>query len=215
MKFYPVYLVLRERPCLIIGGGEVAERKTLSLLEAGADVTIVSPSLSPKLAGLARTQKVRHFPRTFEERDLAGIFLVIAATGSPEINTSVARLCRKKHVLVNVAAPPEESSFIVPSVVERGDLVIAVSTSGDSPGLSKRIRRELEERYGREYEVFLARMEALRKRLKEEIADEKKRREILEAVLDSDVLYLLKNGEPHEADHRIEEIVRQLRQERS
>lgn len=215
MKYYPVFLVLRERPCLIIGGGEVAERKTLSLLEAGADVTIVSPVLSHKLAELARTQKVRHFPRTFEERDLAGIFLVIAATDSPEINASVARLCRKKHVLVNVAAPPEESSFIVPSVVERGDLVIAISTSGDSPGLSKRIRRELEERYGREYEVFLGRMETLRKRLKEEIADENKRREVLEAVLDSDVLYLMKHGEPHEADHRIEEIIRQLKQERS
>jgi precorrin-2 dehydrogenase/sirohydrochlorin ferrochelatase len=146
VKYYPVFLVLRERPCLIIGGGEVAERKTLSLLEAGADVTVVSPTLSPKLAELARTQKVRHLPRTFEEHDLAGIFLVIAATDSPEINASVARLCRKKHVLVNVAAPPEESSFIVPSVVERGDLVIAISTSGDSPGLSKRIRRELEER---------------------------------------------------------------------
>lgn len=215
MKYYPVFLLLRERPCLIIGGGEVAERKTLSLLEAGADVTVVSPTLSPKLAELARTQKVRHLPRTFEEHDLAGIFLVVAATDSPEINTSVARVCRKKHVLVNVASPPEESSFIVPSVVERGDLVIAISTSGDSPGLSKRIRRELEERYGREYEVFLSRMEALRKRLKEEIADEKKRREILEAVLDSDVLYLLKNREQHEADHRIEEILRQLKQERS
>lgn len=215
MKYYPVFLVLRERPCLVIGGGEVAERKTLSLLEAGADVTVVSPALTPKLSELARTQKVRHFPRTFEEHDLAGTFLVIAVTGSPEINTSVARLCRKKHVLVNVAAPPEESSFIVPSVVERGDLVIAISTSGDSPGLSKRIRRELEERYGREYEMLLARMETLRKRLKEEIADEKKRREIMEAVLDSDVLYLLKHGESHEADHRIEEILRQLRQERS
>ncbi len=211
MKFYPVFLVLRDRPCLIVGGGDVAERKTLSLLEAGADVTIVSPELTHKLAELARTQKVRHFPRTFEERDLAGIFLVIVATGSSEINASVARMCRKKHVLVNAASPPEESSFIVPSVVERGDLVIAISTSGDSPGLSKRIRKELEERYGREYELFLTRMEALRKRLKEEIADEKMRREVLEAVMESDVLYLLKHGEQHQADLRIEEIVRQYR----
>lgn len=215
MKYYPVFLVLRERPCLVIGGGEVAERKTLSLLEAGADVAVVSPALSPKLTELARTQKIRHLPRTFEEHDLSGIFLVVAATGSTEINASVARLCRKKHLLVNVAAPPEESSFIVPSVVERGDLVIAISTSGDSPGLSKRIRRELEERYGPEYEVFLARMEALRKRLKEEISDENRRREVLEAVLDSDVLYLLKNGAQHEADLRIEEILRQLKQGRS
>ncbi len=209
MKYYPVNLVLRDRPCLVIGGGEVAERKTLSLLEAGADVTIVSPTLTPKLAGLARAEKIRHLPRDFEEHDLSGMFLAVAATDSPIVNSDVGRLCRKKHILVNVAAPPEESTFIVPSVVERGDLVIAVSTGGASPGLSKRIRMELEEKYGKEYEQFLIRMAGLRKRLMEEVPSEESRKEILQAVLDSDVLYLLKNGEPHEAEHRIEEIVRQ------
>lgn len=209
MKYYPVYLLLRDRSCLIAGGGDVAERKALSLLEAGADVTVVSPDLTRKLADLAHAQKIRHLPRMFEERDMAGMFLVIAATDSPETNASVAKLCRKKHVLVNAVSPPEESSFIVPSVVERGDLVIAISTSGDSPGLSKRIRRELEERYGKEYEAFLDRMGAIRKRLKEEFGDEGKRREVMDALLESDVLYLLKHGEAHEADMRIEEILRQ------
>jgi precorrin-2 dehydrogenase/sirohydrochlorin ferrochelatase len=209
MKYYPVFLVLRDRPCVVVGGGEVAERKALSLLEAGADVTVVSPTLTPKLAGLAHTAKINHIPRAFEEHDLTGMFLAVAATDSPEVNTAVGRLCRKKHILVNVVAPPEESSFLVPSVVERGDLAIAISTGGASPGLSKRIRQELEDKYGREYEGFLARMAVLRKRLMDEVPDEKDRRDIMSAVLDSDALYLLKNGEPHEAEHRIEEIVRQ------
>jgi precorrin-2 dehydrogenase/sirohydrochlorin ferrochelatase len=212
MKYYPVFLVLRDRPCIVVGGGEVAERKALSLLEAGADVTVVSPTLTHKLAGLAHSGKINHTPRSFEEHNLTGMFLAVAATDSPEVNATVGKLCRKKHILVNVAAPPEESSFIVPSVVERGDLAIAISTGGASPGLSKRIRLELEEKYGKEYEQFLARMAVVRKRLMEEIPDEKTRREILNALLDSDVLYLLKHGEPHEAEHRIDEIVRQWKE---
>lgn len=211
MKYYPAFLVLRDRPCLVVGGGDVAERKALSLLEAGADVTVVSPSLTHKLAGLAGATKLSYIQRSFEEHDLAGMFLVIAATDSEEVNSAVARACRKKHLLVNVAAPPDASTFIVPSVVERGDLAIAVSTSGDSPGLAKRIRRELEERYGREYEELLERLAALRKRLRADAGDEAVRREIMDAVLDSDVLYLLRNGARHEADQRIEEIVRRLK----
>jgi len=211
MKYYPIFLALRDRPCLVVGGGEVAERKALSLLEAGADVTVVSPTLSHKLAELGHTTKIAHIKRTFEEHDLAGMFLVVAATDSEEVNTAVARACQKKHLLVNVAAPPDASTFIVPSVVERGDLAIAISTSGDSPGLAKRIRLELEERYGREYEGLLDRLGALRNRLREEVGEESVRRDILDAVLDSDVLYLLKNGAQHEADQRIEEIVRQLK----
>lgn len=209
MKYYPVYLVLRDRPCIVIGGGEVAERKALSLLEAGADVTIVSPSLTPRLAGLAHAGKIRHLPRNFEEHDLSGMFLAVAATDSTAVNKDSAALCRKKHILVNVAAPPEESTFIVPSVVERGDLLIAISTGGASPGLSKRIRGELEYQYGPEYDWFTERMAGLRKRLMEEVPSEESRREIMQAILDSDVVYLLKNGEQHEAEHRIEEIVRQ------
>jgi len=206
MKYYPMYLDLRERPCVVIGGGRVAERKALSLLEAGADVTVVSPSLTPKLRELAASGKVLHLQKAFEEKDLAGAFLVIAATDSLEVNSAAGRLCRKQHILVNVAAPPEEGCFIVPSVVERGDLLIAVSTGGVSPALSHRIRRELEEKYGPEYELFLHRMAAVRKRLLEEVKDEDVRKGALQAIVDSDVMELLKQGKTQEAEHRIWEI---------
>ncbi len=208
MKYYPVCLDLRDRTCLIVGGGEVAERKALSLLEAEAGVTIVSPSLTAKLQELSLSGKITHLPKTFEEDDLANAFLVIAATDSPDVNAGIGRLCREKRMLVNVAAPPEESTFIVPSVVVRGKLQIAVSTSGVSPALSRRIRQELEKQYGPEYEAFLEEMSILRTRLRDGVKNEAARREILQVLAESDVISLLKEGKKSEADHRITEISR-------
>ncbi len=206
MKFYPAYLDLRDRPCLVVGGGTVAERKALALLNAGARVTIVSPDLSSKLKELSRSGKLSHLQKTFDEQDLSGACIVIAATGSPEVNRRVARACKNRNILVNVAAPPEESSFIVPSVVERGELLIAVSTSGASPALSKKIRRELESRYGDEYGLFLRAFAAVRKRILEEVADERTRRTVFQAIVDSDVIEMLRQGKTHEAEARMIEI---------
>jgi len=206
MKYYPLFLDLRKRPCVVVGGGQIAERKTLSLLEAGADVTIVSPALTPKLKELSDSNKIKHRQKHFEDKDITDASLVIAATNSREVNSQVGGICRKKQVLVNVAAPPEESSFIVPSVVERGELLIAVSTGGASPALSRKIRLELEQRFGPEYELFLQKMTAVRNRLMEEVADESARRAALQALVDSDVLDLLRQGKTREADQRIAEV---------
>jgi precorrin-2 dehydrogenase/sirohydrochlorin ferrochelatase len=175
---------------MVIGGGSVAERKTLALLEAGAQVTIISPALTPKLHEFSDTGKITHLKKQYEEDDLSGQFLVIAATPSVEVNTLVARACRKRHTLVNVAVPPEESSFIVPSVVERGDLMIAISTSGASPALAKKIRQDIEQRYGKEYGLFLDKMSAIRNRVLEEVPDGQKRHAVFQAIVDSDVIDL-------------------------
>lgn len=206
MKFYPAYLDLRGRSCLIIGGGAVAERKALTLLEAGADVTIISPVLSSKLRELSAAGKIAHRQKKFEEKDLSGEFLVVAAVNSPEVNIGVARACKDRHVLVNVVAPPEESTFIVPSVVKRGDLLIAVSTSGVSPGLSRKIRKELESLYGPEYELLLEKLAAIRKLIQTNISDEEQRRKIFQAIIDSDVIELLRQGKTNEAQVRIDEL---------
>ncbi len=206
MKYFPVYLELRDRPCAVIGGGGVAERKALSLLEAGASVTVVSPSLTPKLRELSETGKINYLQKKYDEKDLSGEFLVIAATDSPEINTLVARACKKKHVLVNVAVPPGESSFIMPSLVERGELLIAISTSGASPALSRKIRQELEEKYGPEYEPYLNKLAAIRKRIVDEIHDEDRRKKVFQAIVDSNVFDLLKQGKMHEVEYRLAEI---------
>ena len=206
MKYYPVYLDLRERPCVVIGGGNVAERKTLALLEAGAEVTIISPALTPKLHEFSDTGKITHLQKQFEESDLSGEFLVVAATPSAEVNTLVAQACRKRRVLVNVAVPPEESTFIVPSVVERGDLMIAISTSGSSPALAKKIRQDIGQRYGKEYGLFLDKMSAIRNRVRQEVPDRRKRHAVFQAIVDSDVIELIRQGKMHEAELRMAEI---------
>jgi precorrin-2 dehydrogenase / sirohydrochlorin ferrochelatase len=203
MKYYPAFLDLRERPCLVVGGGAVAERKAVSLLDAGADVTVISPALTPKLHDLASVGRISHRNKSFEDRDIDGFFLVIAATDSQEINTGTARLCRKRQVPVNVASPPEESSFIVPSVIERGQLLIAVSTSGVSPALSRKIRQDLQKQFGPEYDVFLQRLTAIRQRVLNEVADDEVRRNIFRMIVDSDVVDLLRQGKTDEAELRM------------
>lgn len=208
MKYYPVFLDVRGRRCIVVGGGQVAERKALSLFDAGADLAVISPSLTPALAELAGKGKITHHPRHFDEQDLAGAYLVIAATNDAAVNEAVARACRTAGILVNAATSPDEGTFVVPSVVERGDLLIAISTCGDSPALARKVREDLERSYGPEYGVFLEKMALLRRRLLHGAVDEDMRRKIYQAVVDSDVLYLLKAGQAHEADHRIAEIVR-------
>ncbi len=208
MRYYPVYLDLRGRTSVVVGGGEVAERKSIALFDAGADLIIVSPVLRHTLQQLADRNKVLHRTKNFEENDVRGAFLAVAATDDPQVNEFVARSCRKAGVLVNVATSPDAGTFIVPSVVERGDLLIAVSTCGDSPALARKVREDLERIYGPEYAVFLERMSLLRRRLLAEVADEEVRKRVFQTVVDSDVLSLLKAGDAREADRRIAEIVK-------
>jgi precorrin-2 dehydrogenase/sirohydrochlorin ferrochelatase len=208
MNFYPAFLDLRGRPCLIAGGGAVAERKALSLFDAGADLTVVSPQLTPVLQELSRKNKIMHRQRPYEEQDLAGMYLAVAATNDTVVNAAVARDCRRLGILVNSATSPDDSSFIVPSVVERGNLLIAVSTCGSSPALARKVREDLERTYGPEYGLFLEKMALLRRKLLHEVADEGMRRRVFQALVDSDVLFLLKGGADHEADLRIADIVK-------
>lgn len=207
MRYYPAFLDLRERPCVVIGGGAVAERKAVSLLEAGAEVTVISPDFTERLGALASSGKIFCRRKAFEERDLIGAFLAVAATDQEELNRRISALCKAKNILVNVAHPPDEGSFIVPSCIERGDLIIAISTAGASPALSRKIRMELERTYGPEYDLLLRKLAALRKRLQSEVHDQQRRSQILHAVVDSDVIGLLREGKVHEVDARILAIV--------
>lgn len=208
MKYYPAFLDVRGRRCVVVGGGRVAERKAIALLDAGAHLTLIGPTLTAHLAGLHGAGTVAHRPGHFQEQDLDGAYLVIAATDDAAVNESVARACRERGILVNAASSPDAGTFVVPSVAERGDLLIAVSTCGDSPALARRIREDLERTYGPEYGIFLEKMADLRTRLLREVRDEEVRRRIFQAVVDADVLALLKAGRVHEADQRIAEIVK-------
>jgi precorrin-2 dehydrogenase/sirohydrochlorin ferrochelatase len=206
MKYYPAFLDLRGRTCLVVGGGPVAERKTLSLLAAGAKVVVTSPSVTPGLHKLSRSNEIMLRIKEFDASDVEGCALVVAATDNRDVNTRAARECKARGILVNAAVPPEESSFIVPSVVERGALMIAVSTSGASPALAKKIRRDIEQRFGPEYGQFLALFASIRTQVQAAVPDEVTRIKIYNAIVDSDVLDLFKQGRPQEAEERMRTI---------
>src|SRR4029450_10600777 len=146
--YFPVFLDLRGRRCLVVGGGEVGEPKTRALLECGARVTIVSPLLTPGLAALAASGRLVHRARPFVRSDPRGCALAVAATGDPRVDRVVAAAARRWRALVNVVDRPQHCAFIVPAVLRRGELQIAVSTGGRSPAIAREIRRRLERCFG-------------------------------------------------------------------
>jgi len=148
---YPMFLNISGKRCVVIGGGQVARRKVRTLLEHGANVEIISPDLCPELNKLAETGEVKVLRRHYQAGDLPGAFLVIAASDDSEINRQVVKEAKDKSVLVNAADDPENSDFIAPSSVRRGDMTIAVSTTGRSPALTRKIRTRLEKEFGDEY----------------------------------------------------------------
>ena len=182
MPFYPLFLELQDRPCLVIGGGRVAFRKAAALLSCGARVTVVGPALSSGLKRLAAGRKVRWKARRFEARDLNGMGLVIAATDDQRVNEWAAREARRRHLWINVVDQPALCSFILPSVVRRGKLVLAISTGGASPALAKWIRRDLEKRYAG-FGRLLDRMAAVRRPVQKEIRGAAARKQLFEKAL--------------------------------
>jgi precorrin-2 dehydrogenase len=166
--YFPVFLDLRGRRCLVVGGGEIGERKTRALLECGARVTIVSPVLTPGLAALAASGGLVHRARPFVRSDPRGCALAVAATGDPRVDRVVAAAARRWRALVNVVDRPQHCDFIVPAVLRRGELQIAVSTGGRSPAIAREIRRRLERGFGPEYGELISRAGEARRRAREE-----------------------------------------------
>ena len=164
--YFAAFLDLRGRRCLVVGGGIVAERKVTGLLDAGARVRVVSPTLTPALATLAATGLVEHRARPFRRHDVQGCALVVAATGEPTVDDAVAATARRVRALVNVVDRPAACDFILPSVLRRGDLQIAVSTGGKSPALAREIRRRLEAEIGEDYAALVERVGAARSQLR-------------------------------------------------
>ena len=144
MALFPLFVELQGRPCVVLGGGAVAERKVESLLAAGAVVTVVSPALSPALATLASGGRIAHVARPYAEGDLAGAALAFAATDDGVVNADVAREGRARGVWVNAADDPAHCDAILPAVVRRGAVTVAVSTGGASPALARAVRERIE-----------------------------------------------------------------------
>ena len=189
MNYYPAFLNLEGKKAVVVGGGKVAERKVQTLITAGADVTVVSPLLTSRLQKLKEAERIRHISRTYRPGDLKESFLVIAATDSPEVNTKISG---EAPGLLNVVDVPFECNFIAPSIVKRGPLVFAISTSGTSPALAKTIRKEIEKLYGTVFSDYLGFVKVVRSRAMSEVADKAVREKFLKSLASGDTLDTLR-----------------------
>jgi precorrin-2 dehydrogenase / sirohydrochlorin ferrochelatase len=151
MELFPMFLKIQGRPCLVVGAGRVAESKIASLVRCGANVRVVAPEATEAVRDAAKAGKIVWEQRTFQPSDLAGVFLAVAATSSPELHEQIFRQAQQDGILCNTVDEPERCEFYYPAVVRRGPLQIAISTSGCAPSLAQRLRQELEQLFGAEY----------------------------------------------------------------
>jgi len=178
-KLFPMFLKLHGRACLVAGAGEIGESKIASLLEAEATVIVVAPAASPLVQAWAEEKKITWRVREWEPRDLDGMFLVVGATSSPKLHQQIYEEARRRGVLCNIVDVPELCDFYYPAVAQRGALQIAVSTSGQSPALAQRLRKELEDQFGPEYEAWLSHLGEERKKLLASSMDAEGRKRLL------------------------------------
>lgn len=207
MRYYPIFLDIKGRPCVVVGGGSVAERKVLSLLSAGARVLVISPEITPALKKLAGKKKVKLLQRPYASGDLKGFFLAYSATNNSKVNRMVWSEAKKEGILLNVVDVPRLCNFIVPSIVDRGDLLIAISTSGKSPAMAKKIRQQLEKEFGMEYAVFLEIMGKIRDKLLTVSKESDKNKEVFEKLVNSPMLEWIRQGKKKEINRFLKETL--------
>ncbi len=195
MKTYPIFALIEDRPCLVVGGGAVGERKVQDLRLAGAWVTVVSLSLTPVLAELAAAGQIRYLHEDFSPDQLPGMVLVLAATDDPQVNARVSAAAKAQSIWVNVADDPEFCTFIVPAQVKRGDLTLAISTGGASPALARKLRRELQQRFGPEYGPYLALLQGVRTRLLTELRGRPENAALFHQLVASPLLEAVAQGD--------------------
>lgn len=166
MSYYPVFLEMKERRCLMIGGGLVAERKVGTLVEAGARVTVIAPELTTNLAAWSQRESIHAITRAYRPGDLAGYEMVFVATDVPQVNAAIYEEGKSRGIWVNAADDPAHCDFILPSVLRRGALKVAVSTGGESPALARSVREELENYFDADYEIMASLVAEARKELR-------------------------------------------------
>jgi precorrin-2 dehydrogenase/sirohydrochlorin ferrochelatase len=205
MRYFPINIDIRGKPVVVVGGGAVAARKCLALLAADARVTVIAPILAVPLRELVEKGVVRHLARKYSSGDIAGAFLVFVATDNYSVNQAVAKEAKNSGILTDIADDPDSGDFTSPAVISRGELMITVSTGGESPFLSRRIREELEERYGPEYAVLIKLLGRVREKLLTENRNSSYNKKILFSLLEHDLPAFLKNHSAVEINHLLHE----------
>ena len=184
MAAFPLFVDLKGKVCIVVGGGEVASRKVEILSRFEADLRIIAPEVSSSINAFENRGIVNVRRKEYSGADLEEAFLAVAATSSPEVNDRVFRDARKRNIPVNVVDDPEKCTFIFPSVVKRGELTIGISTSGGYPALSKKIRKIAEEVFTEEYAEILSMLADFRIRVRKSQLGQEEREKTLKQVVD-------------------------------
>jgi len=192
MRYYPVHLDIQNRNCLVVGGGGVGTRKVVTLLDCGANVTVISPVVSKQLRDFAMSGLIKLKEQSYQSGDLEGMFLVIGATDDEELNRQISRDADQLNTLCNIADRPEVCNFILPAIVQREDLVITISTSGKSPALAKKLRKTLEYQFGKEYGIFLKLLGAVRKRLLSQTHEPEAHKHLFEQLIAANLIVMIR-----------------------
>ncbi|PWI31896.1 uroporphyrinogen-III C-methyltransferase [Vibrio albus] len=209
MEYLPIFADLKQRPCLIVGGGEVAWRKTRMLLKAGAAVRVVAPELNKEFQALVADGKVVHLANAFEPEHLDGVFLAIAATDCREVNALVYQSANQRQVLVNVVDDTPRCSFIVPSIVDRSPLIVAISSSGKAPVLARLVREKLEALLPQHLGSMARIAGGFRDRLKQSLGSVTERRKFWERAFSGRFAELIAAGKEQQAAEELEQSIHQ------
>jgi precorrin-2 dehydrogenase/sirohydrochlorin ferrochelatase len=218
MRYYPINLDIQNRNCLVVGGGGVGTRKVMTLLKCRAKVTVVSPVISESLQDLEKSASLTLKARPYRTADLEGMFLVIGATDNEPLNRQISSDAESRNTLCNIADRPAVCNFILPSIVQRDDLVITISTSGKSPALAKKLRKTLESQFGEEYGYFLELLGAIRKKLLSQAHEPEVHKPLFEQLINSDLIAMIQEDKIKDIDallfkilgegFRFEELIR-------
>ncbi len=201
MRYYPVFLDIAGKPVIVIGGGNIAHQKVVGLLKASAEVTVVSPDLNQEMASLAAGGRFQHVERDYEPGDLEGYLLAFVATDDRSVNATVAAEGKERRVWVNAVDDPPYCDFIMPGIAQQGNLIVAVSTSGTSPAMARKMREEIETFLTEDYALMLELAAEVRAELREKgmLVDS----EVWNKALDNDLRRLLAEGKRAEAKERL------------
>jgi precorrin-2 dehydrogenase / sirohydrochlorin ferrochelatase len=192
MNYYPIYLDITSRRCIVVGGGDVAERKVRRLIECGAHVVIIGKAVTPELEVMIREGRIDQIHDDYDEVYIHDAFLVIGATDRDEVNARISADARKRGIMINIVDDPDRCDFILPSLFQQGDLSIAISTGGKSPALAKKIREDMEGIYGPEYLTLLNVLGKLRERIMIRGRSSGENKQMFEFIVKSDILQYIK-----------------------
>lgn len=192
MKYYPLFADLNNKNVLVIGGGNVAERKVITLLKANADITVIAPQITKRINQFANKKKIILIKREFKSSDIKNFWLVFAATDNIKVQQVIYKECEKKKIFLNIVDIPDYCSFIVPSIIKRGDLILAISTSGKSPALAKVLRKSLEKKFQRNWDVILNNLAKERKKILKLKISAKEKKQRLTTIAEETVNNLFK-----------------------